>query len=280
MLRSILAAMAVAGLAPAGATVEPSFVQGPWIPAWSAPYCTVSVGDAKDLALSIWQVPGSSGVEIYFAGPPAKVPNMGAPAVGPGESPFQIMSELSGAMEVQVDLGGGGRTIPATLLRTRPESTGVLGLGMNRDDFLANFASSNQLVMRQYRKSIAVAYAAPAQAMAQLRQCVDERLRQWGVDGAALDSLKRFPILRPGSWVRESDFPQDVMAKAAGTAVVVKVETNVSGRVTGCSVVLGSGFPALDDVTCPLAVSRARYKPAIGADGRPVGATFTNYVKF
>jgi protein TonB len=67
--------------------------------------------------------------------------------------------------------------------------------------------------------------------------------------------------------------------KQQGT-VVVRVVTDQSGKVTSCAVVLSSGVTSLDDVTCATALKRAKYKPAIGADGRRSSAMFINYSTF
>ena len=82
------------------------------------------------------------------------------------------------------------------------------------------------------------------------------------------------------SWVNYSDYPKDALAQKQGGTVVVRLTTDQSGKVTSCAVVLTSGVTSLDDVTCRTALKRARYKPAIGADGRRTSATFTNYAKF
>jgi len=92
--------------------------------------------------------------------------------------------------------------------------------------------------------------------------------------------LKQRPVLRFNSWLNYVDFPKDALAdKRAGTTVM-RLTTDAAGRVRDCAVVQSSGVKTLDDISCHKALTRARYKPAIGADGRPTAATFTNYVRF
>jgi protein TonB len=43
----------------------------------------------------------------------------------------------------------------------------------------------------------------------------------------------------------------------------------VDGQVTACVTVASSGSKSLDDATCSIFTRRARFSPAIGADGRP-----------
>jgi TonB family protein len=123
-------------------------------------------------------------------------------------------------------------------------------------------------------------YSGAAEAMSALRQCIGLKLKEWGVDATALASMKRWPVLRLDSWVNYSDFPKDALADKRAGATVVRLTTDTAGRVTSCAVVQSSGVSALDDVVCQKALRRARYKPAIGADGQPTAATFTNYVRF
>src|SRR4051794_40717405 len=47
-----------------------------WNLNWDPPYCQISTGDPKDLAFSIWSVPGSGTVELYFIGAKGRVPEM------------------------------------------------------------------------------------------------------------------------------------------------------------------------------------------------------------
>jgi len=42
------------------------------------------------------------------------------------------------------------------------------------------------------------------------------------------------------------------------------------GRVIHCTVYQSSGHEVLDDATCEIFVKRARFKPAIDADGNPI----------
>jgi hypothetical protein len=278
-VRAILSIAVAALVVSSGRSAELPTLPGPWVPAWSAPYCTVSIGDPKSLALSIWYVPGSSGVEIYFAGSPERLGAIGQPPHGPTNGPLQLLQELNGMSEVSVDLDEGTR-LPATLLGTRPSDTGVLAFGMVKGDFFGHFASSGQLVVRQRNVSIGMRYANAAQALGQLQQCEEAKLKEWGVDSVALKSLRRWPLLPPGSWVKPSDYPPEVMAKLKGGAVVARLSTAASGKVTKCTVVLTSGIAEIDAITCRLALDRAKYRPAIGANGRPTPVTFTNYVTF
>src|SRR2546421_10847287 len=74
---------------------QPSTAAGPWFADWSAPYCTVSIGNIKELALSIWYVPGSSGVEIYFIGDSGRFPRIAGAFPGPTFDSLSLLQEVS-----------------------------------------------------------------------------------------------------------------------------------------------------------------------------------------
>ncbi|WP_375393600.1 energy transducer TonB [uncultured Sphingomonas sp.] len=58
-------------------------------------------------------------------------------------------------------------------------------------------------------------------------------------------------------------------ASAAGTsATTMELDIDEAGRVTDCRVVEPSGTPQLDAKACSIAIEKARYKPAIGPDGK------------
>ncbi len=279
-MKSLSAIAIAAALVSSRGGAQPPAEVGTWSPGWSAPYCTISTGDPKELALSIWQVPGSGGVEIYFMGNSRQVPDIGSTAPNPGLGPLAQISEMASNREALAQMGDGRQPIPVTVLWTAPSSTGVLEFAMTGEDFVGNFGNSTELFVRQQNKLVGMHYNGAREAMNALQHCIDAKLREWGVDSAALRSLRRYPILRLDSWVSYQDYPKDALAQKQGGTVVVRLTANESGKVTNCAVVLSSGVKSLDDVTCRIALRRARYKPAVGANGRRTSATFINYAKF
>jgi periplasmic protein TonB len=48
---------------------------------------------------------------------------------------------------------------------------------------------------------------------------------------------------------------------------------NEAGKVAGCDVLTPSGIPALDIMGCQVIRSRAKFTPAVDANGKPVRST-------
>src|SRR3569833_3054301 len=143
---------------------SPSAAGSSWDPEWSAPYCTISIGDPKKLALSIWQVPGSGGVEFYFMGDPTHV--MGSPGAGPDPllDPLAQIAERDSKSALLADMGY-GKPVPVTPLGTQTQLSGVQGFAMTNEDFVGYFQNSTQLFVVQDRKWIGLRYSGARAAM-------------------------------------------------------------------------------------------------------------------
>lgn len=58
------------------------------------------------------------------------------------------------------------------------------------------------------------------------------------------------------------------------------VQVNPDGRVANCIIVQSSGFARLDDLTCRLVTRRARFAPAMTADGVPTIGYYSQAVRW
>jgi TonB family protein len=110
-------------------------------------------------------------------------------------------------------------------------------------------------------------------AVANLRECHDSALREAGVDPAAHAALRKVPepIGIVPQW-RYEDYPERALRANASGVVHAFVTVGPDGRVRGCKVIHASGNQDLDIWTCQRLERRARYRPAIGADGAPTEA--------
>ncbi|HEU0097992.1 MAG TPA: energy transducer TonB [Allosphingosinicella sp.] len=68
----------------------------------------------------------------------------------------------------------------------------------------------------------------------------------------------------------DRDYPAAALAAREQGTVAFALEVGPDGRVSGCTVTQPSGSIALDDTTCRLIQSRARFTPATDAAGAPV----------
>ncbi len=81
-------------------------------------------------------------------------------------------------------------------------------------------------------------------------------------------AVPRAPL---ASYVSRDDYPASAMSRGEQGTVRFGLDSGPDGRVTGCTIVISSGSSALDNVTCRIMRSRARFTPARDARGQAVG---------
>lgn len=138
------------------------------------------------------------------------------------------------------------------------------------EDFLDRFSSATTLAIKRRGKELAsIGFTGSAKAVQALRDCNDGLLKAWGADPQELASLRSFPIASLENLFKSGDYPEvSIRAGTSGT-VVVRFTVNTMGRVSDCTVVGPSGDAALDQKTCSIFETRARFSPGIGQDGAP-----------
>lgn len=257
-LLSLAAAVPAAGQQP---TAKPP--PAVWELDWHAPYCTITTGDPKTLSLSIWSVPGSAAAELYFIGAQGRVPKLPQGS----DTPVQLLP--SGALA------------KAKASWAKPNWDGVLRVTVYDDtDFLDKLAQANQLNVSTASQPLAMALRGAAKPMQALKGCINDKLREWGVDPATVATWQVRPKGDLNSWITANDYPTDALDSNSSGTVVVRLTTDVKGRVTNCAVVENTGTKSMGQATCQAALRRARYDPAIGPDGQPMPSTFITYTTF
>ena len=74
------------------------------------------------------------------------------------------------------------------------------------------------------------------------------------------------------------DYPPDAVRNEDQGTVTVRLSISPQGRVTGCTVTGSSGSRSLDNATCRILRSRARFTPAKMSDGTPTNDTYTQRI--
>jgi protein TonB len=69
------------------------------------------------------------------------------------------------------------------------------------------------------------------------------------------------------------DYPQDAIRNEQQGTTSVHLTIGTDGRVSGCDVTGSSGSSSLDQATCRIIRSRARYTPAKDQNGAPIAGT-------
>jgi TonB family protein len=238
-----------------------------------APFWRVDWGDARCIlardgadtgpTLAIRYVPGDRRAEIWVLSP-----HWGEAQVA-GAGSVKLVLDTAGAQPVDrfrgVRLPKGGYAFATQDVAS--------------DFFYAFQGATSVSLQKKGREVLRIPLPDAAKALAATRACEDDLLKRWGVDPIVFHSLRTPARADPSvAWASQHDYPQSALAASQEGTVYVRVNVAADGRVTACNVVVSSGVAALDETTCALQLRRGRYRPAIGAEGRPVAALNVFYV--
>ena len=84
----------------------------------------------------------------------------------------------------------------------------------------------------------------------------------------------------PPSLFVAADYPAEALAQRAQGSTRYRLQVSEGGRAERCDIERSSGSAALDQATCQVMTSRARFLPALDAAGRPVASNFTGTIRW
>ncbi|WP_199857203.1 energy transducer TonB [Sphingomonas sp. EC-HK361] len=147
----------------------------------------------------------------------------------------------------------------------------VLRTWLDADD-LATLTSATALKIDAGPVRLAIAPKVTAATLSALSKCNDDLLQGWGMDLTERDRVATpaQPTTDRAGWITHMDYPQEALRKGEQGMATIIWEIDVDGRVRGCHAAVSSGSAALDDASCRVVTTRARYRPAIGKDGKPM----------
>ena len=123
----------------------------------------------------------------------------------------------------------------------------------------------------------------PMQApLEQMRKCTDALMGAWGIDVAAHAKLTR-PVMEktnPGRWLRVEDYPTHLIASGTQGIVQFRLSVDTRGKPTDCHIQRSTRPAEFDEVVCEALMRRARFVPALDANGAPIASYYRTTVKF
>ncbi|MGE0178346.1 MAG: energy transducer TonB [Sphingomonas sp.] len=81
-----------------------------------------------------------------------------------------------------------------------------------------------------------------------------------------------------GSYVSDSDYPSSALRNEEEGTTGFRLTIGPDGRVSDCTITSSSGSSALDQATCRIMRSRARFTPARDSTGAAVGDTHSSRI--
>lgn len=88
------------------------------------------------------------------------------------------------------------------------------------------------------------------------------------------------PATNPGSWATNDDYPASAMREEREGTTGFKLTVGVDGLPTQCEIISSSGHADLDTTTCRLIMERARFTPGRDKNGKVVGGTYSNRIRW
>ena len=109
----------------------------------------------------------------------------------------------------------------------------------------------------------------PVRAM---NACTDELLTHWGLDIAEHRTRTRapYPAVDPLQWLKADDYPVDLLRANKQGIVWFRLNIDEKGTPTDCEVQQQTDPPAFGKLVCQMISKRARFKPALNAQGQPM----------
>jgi TonB family protein len=241
------------------------------VPAWRVGYdedvCSLTrLAPPQETALSFRSTPGNGGISVNLTGPDWK----------------RVSEKRAKKIGLTIDPDG---AIDAEAYHLGPQYPGgpMLSITVKDDTFRDRLARAPALTVSEEGRPLArFALRFPAKALAALRACEVQGMRLWGIDPEAWTALRRppRPITDAAGFVRNDDYPiEAVRAKASGK-VLVRLTIDPTGKPVECAYIARSGSALLDQQTCAIFLRRARFEPALDAQGKAVAAPYVTKINW
>jgi hypothetical protein len=115
-----------------------------------------------------------------------------------------------------------------------------------------------------------------------LGECIDNMMISWGIDVERHKTLSRpvEPMTSPGKWVVSSDYPSKMLYAGQSAIVEFRMIVSEDGSPASCHIQSTTRPKEFDKAVCGSLMKRARFKPALDADGKPLASYYRNTVRF
>lgn len=132
------------------------------------------------------------------------------------------------------------------------------------------------------RKPVTLETGSMRSPLAALDTCVETLIASWGVDVEKHKSLSRKaePLKSPGDWINTSDYPVNMVSVGQPALVSFRLSIGPDGVPTACHIQQTTRPKAFDDAVCKSVMRRARFSPALDAQGQPLASYYQNNVYF
>jgi Gram-negative bacterial TonB protein C-terminal len=116
--------------------------------------------------------------------------------------------------------------------------------------------------------------------IAALNKCIDNLVTYWGVDVEKHKNLtaRVKPLVNPGKW--SIDYPVKMLRVGQPAIVEFRLSVDTDGKPTTCHIQSTTRPKEFDAAVCGWIMKRARFSPALDAEGKPLASYYRNTVRF
>lgn len=135
---------------------------------------------------------------------------------------------------------------------------------------------------RPLRKPLMLETGSMRAPMAALDSCIDNMLASWGVDVEKHRQLQQqaTPLQSPEKWVVSSDYPIRMLSEGQPALVSFRLNIGTDGVPTACYIQATTRPKEFDNAVCKSVMKRAKFSPALDAEGKPLASYYQNNVYF
>lgn len=143
-------------------------------------------------------------------------------------------------------------------------------------------AIRNLTVGKPLRQPVVMELGSMRKPFEALGKCVDNLMASWGIDVEKHKSLSRGtkPLTSPAKWVVAQDYPVKMLRAGQPAIIEFRMSVAADGKATSCHIQSTTRPKEFDDAVCGSLMRRARFAPALDAEGKPLASYYRNTVRF
>ena len=115
-----------------------------------------------------------------------------------------------------------------------------------------------------------------------LRQCSWDTVKSWGLAIEEQKGLTRHArsVVDPRNWFNSNDYPTKMLNQGYEGNVNFRVIVDANGLPITCHVQSSTRPQEFDDIVCRQIMKKAKFKPALDANGKPIKSYYRQSVHF
>lgn len=172
----------------------------------------------------------------------------------------------------QIGIDGGPR-IEMSMLAHGPKGSGFRAYLINMPSSqFASLREASELSVRAETMNERLSLSQMAPLMNSIDECVANLRRAYNVTDTATGESSLLPRRARTNIARllnNEDYPRAALSAEQSGIVKFAVLVDETGQVADCTVTGTSGVATLDAQSCAILKERAKFEPAVGADGKP-----------